>query len=318
MKRTFTVGLLLLLIVGCNSIERKQDFILYERDLIPEGTAYNEATGSIFVGSTYKRKIVEISANGTVTDFIPEQKDSIFSLVGMEVDENRGLLWVNTAHANEVMPLKNPLEGQDWLTTVTSLDLNQKKIVKVYRLPFANSFLNDLTVASNGDVFVTETMNAKLYWINAETDSLELFLETKEYNFLNGITQSKKSNSLFVSSAQGVIKIDPTTRQYSLLKCAGEIDAKVIDGLTYYNGKLIGHQSSKVSVFQLNDSETEIVTVEILDTGSEFDSTTTGEVGQGYYFFIVNSQIKSAINRTDITIKPLDSLKDIIVRRIKI
>jgi hypothetical protein len=191
-------------------------------------------------------------------------------------------------------------------------------LIKKYDLNAAQAFLNDITVVSNGDVFATESVNSGIYWINSETDSLELFLEAKEYDFLNGITYSDKSNSLFVSSTQGVLQIDIPTKKYKLLKTAEGVDAKGIDGLTLYQNKFIGHQSSKVSIFYLNEDESEIEKSEVLNSGDEFDSSTTGEIGNNYYYFIVNSQIRTGIDKANKTIKSPDSLKDIIIRRIKL
>ena len=101
------------------------------------------------------------------------------------------------------------------------------------------------------------------------------------------------------------------------MKTKTGVDASTIDGLTIYKDRLIGHQSTKVVAFYLNEDADEIIKSEILNTGTEFDSSTTGEVAGDYYYFIVNSQIRSAIDKVHKTIKPVDSLKDIIIRRIK-
>lgn len=309
---------LILLLSTCASYETKKDYLITERNLIPEGTAFDTRTGTIYVSSTFKRKIIQIDNEGHITDFIPEKFEDVASVIGMEIDEKRGILWANTAHANEVLPLLYPNPTRDWMTNITSFDIQTKKVIKKYELDVEKGFLNDLTVLSNGDVYATESVNSTIYRINSQTDSLELFLDLKQFDFLNGITYSDKLNSLFVSSVQGILRIDMLTRKYILLKTIDSIDATSIDGLTFFENMLIGHQSTKVSIFYLNDNESEIVKAEILDAGEEFDSSTTGEIGLGYYYFIVNSQIRSGVDKANGTIKPLDSLKDIIIRRIKL
>lgn len=304
--------------LSCAVNRDKKDYVLTERNLIPEGTAFDARTETIYIGSTFKRKIVQINNDGKVEDFIPEKYEDIASVVGIEVDEDRGVLWANTAHANEVMPLTDPDPDKDWMTSIYSFDLKTKKRINKYHLPVEKAFLNDLTVTVHGDVFATESVNGHIYRIRSATDSLELFLNPVGYDFLNGITYSDEYNSLYVSSVQGVLKIDLQNKAYTLLKTMDGIDAAGIDGLSFYENKLIGHQSSKVSVFYLNENGNEIVKYEVLDTGDEFDSSTTGEVGNGYYYFIVNSQIRTGIDRVHHTIKPADSLKDIIIRRIKL
>lgn len=289
-----------------------------ERNLIPEGTAFDTRNGTIYIGSTFKRKIVQITKDGIVSDFISEKFEGIASLVGMEVDEERGILWANIAHAHEVMPLMNPDTTRDWMTEVACFDIQNRQLIKRYTLNAEQAFFNDLTVLPGGDVFATESVHNRIYRIGAQTDSLEMFLEPEGYSFLNGITYAAKTNTLFVSSTQGILKVDLLNKRYELLISADSIDATRIDGLTFWSEGLIGHQSSRVSVFYLNESQTWIDRLELLDSDDEFDSSTTGEVGDGYYYFIVNSQIRSGIDRDKGTIKPQDSLNDIIIRKIKL
>ena len=296
----------------------KKDYVITERNLIPEGTAFDMRTETIYVGSTFKRKIIRIASDGKTEDFIPEKYEGIASVLGIEVDEERGLLWANTTHANEVMPLIDPDPGKDWKTSICSFDLRTSKMIQKFDLQVDKACFNDLTVTPEGDVYITETVNGRIYRVNNATDSLELFLQPTGFEFLNGITYSNDHKALFVSSIQGVLKISLPSKSFTHLKTEAGIDAAGIDGLTYYENKLIGHQSSKVSVFHLDENADEILKSEVLDTGKEFDSSTTGEIGQGYYYFIVNSQIRSGIDRIHHTTKPVDSLQDVIVRKIKL
>lgn len=314
----FLTILFISLLYACGDNQDKKDYVLTERNLIPEGTAFDAGTETIYIGSTFKRKIVQITKDGNIEDFIPEKYEGIASVVGIEVDQSRGLLWANIAHANEVMPLTDPDPDKDWKTSICSFDLTSKKLIHQFDLHVEKAFLNDLTVTANGDVFATESVNGRIYWINPANDSLELFLNLSAFDFLNGITYSGEYNSLFVSSIQGVLKIDIQSKAYTLLKAIDGIDAAGIDGLSFYENKLIGHQSSKVSVFYLNENGNQIIRYDVLDTGDEFDSSTTGEAGNGYYYFIVNSQIRSGIDKEHHTIKPTDSLKNVIIRRIKL
>jgi hypothetical protein len=70
--------------------------------------------------------------------------------------------------------------------------------------------------------------------------------------------------------------------------------------------------------FLLNDKQDSIVHSNLLDTGPDFDSSTTGEIGNDQYYFIVNSQIRSGIDFKKQAIKPLDSLEKIIIRKIQL
>ena len=117
------------------------------------------------------------------------------------------------------------------------------------------------------------------------------------FDFLNGITNSEDNNSLSVSSVRDILKINLQNKEYTVLKTINGIDVTVINGLSFYKNRLIGHESSKASVFCLNENSNEIVKHEVPDTKDEFDSSTTGEVGNGYFYFIVNSQIQALFLR---------------------
>ena len=295
----------------------QKDFILEEKDLIPEGLAFDAISGSIFVSSTYKRKIVRIDSAGRVSDFIKEKQDGIWSTIGMEADTVRRHLWVISSQAKEVLPLIDP-DSLQWRSAIYQYTLETGTLIDSCLLQDRNVFLNDLAVAENGDVYITESRQNNIYYLKAGTDSLELFLSPAPYTFPNGINFSDQPSKLFVSTSEGVLKIDIATRQYELLKTIDSIDAKGIDGLTYYKRSLIGHQSTKVVRFVLNAKQDSITHSILLNAGPEFDSSTTGEEGNDNYYFIVNSQIRSGIDFKKQAVKPLDSLEKIIIRRISL
>lgn len=310
----------LLAISGCKNKKNikeptQKDFILEEKDLIPEGVAFDSISNTVFVSSTYKRKIVRIDSTGKVSDFIKEGQDGIWSTIGMEADAGKRHLWVVSSQAKEVLPLKNP-DSLQWRSAIYQYDIETGLLIKSFLLSAKNVFLNDLTVSGNGDVYITESMQNNIYWLQAGTDSIRLFLSPKPYTFLNGTSFSDQPGKLFVSSTEGVLKVDISNGQYNLLKSPGTINAKGIDGLTFYKNGLIGHQSTKLVLFELNEKQDSITSSSILNSGAEFDSSTTGEQGNDFYYFIVNSQIQSGIDFKKQAVKPLDSLEKIIIRKL--
>jgi DNA-binding beta-propeller fold protein YncE len=125
----------LLALYSCseNSSPAAKDYIITEKDLLPEGVAFDEATQTVYVGSTYKRKIIAIDKDGKITDFIKEAQDDIKSVIGMEVDNKRNCLWAISSEANQVLLLKNP-RGTAWRSSVYQFNLDDGKLVKEYKL----------------------------------------------------------------------------------------------------------------------------------------------------------------------------------------
>ena len=121
-----------------------------------------------------------------------------------------------------------------------------------------------------------------------------------------------------MATNEGILRIDLNSNKIQLLEVAEGINATVIDGLAIHENYLIGHQSSKISKFYLNGDFSEITHMEVFDTGDEFDSSTTGEIGGIFYHYIVNSLIRSGVNQAEKVIIPLDSLEQVIIRKKKI
>jgi hypothetical protein len=109
-------------------------FELAERDLIPEGTAYDTATRTLYLTSFYKRKIVAVSANGTARDFTAAGQDGLGAAVGLEVDPRKRELWVASMHLPDV-PI--PLADSTYMGAgvLHRYDLATGRLVRRYGLP---------------------------------------------------------------------------------------------------------------------------------------------------------------------------------------
>jgi hypothetical protein len=235
----------------------------------------------------------------------------------MEVDNKRNCLWVISSEAKAVLPLKQPGKRQ-WWSSVYQFNLADGKLVKKFFLDKDSVFLNDITVGEDGTVYATESVQNAVYRIMPGEDSLRLFVQLKPYSFINGICFTDTNGILFASSTEGIIAINITTKKFSLLPAPAAINSGDIDGLSFAAGYFIGHQSKILSRFYLSPGRDSIISMDTLSSGKEFDSSTTGEIGNGYYYFIVNSQIQSGVDYTKQQIKPIDSLKSIIIRKIRL
>jgi DNA-binding beta-propeller fold protein YncE len=310
---------LLFMLISCKTVDEPKirDHVLHEKDLVPEGVAFDRATETIYVSSTHKRKIVAIDKNGNIKDFISEAQDDIKSVIGMEVDEKTNSLWAVSCEAADVLPLKDPAKEQ-WRSSVYHFNLSDGKLLGKYPLNKDTVFLNDLTVGDDGTVYITESIRNGLYIIRPGSDSIELFLELKPYHFINGISFTDKPGYLFVASTEGIIKINLASKNYSLLPESGSLKALGIDGLSFQGDYFIAHQSTAVTRFHLSPARDSIVKADTLNTGQEFDGSTTGEVANDNYYFIVNSQVRSAVDFKNKRLKPPDSLSPVIIRKMRL
>lgn len=75
-------------------------FALTEKDLLPENVAFDANTGSFFVGSTRKGKILRVTADGTVSDFVGPRGHGLWMVAGMKADAERRRLWVVSSYGS--------------------------------------------------------------------------------------------------------------------------------------------------------------------------------------------------------------------------
>ncbi len=294
--------------------------IISEKDLIPEGTAYDPTSNRVFISSMYKRKIVTIEPNGNYYDFVKSGEDDLWSTFGMEVDSLRRRLWV-TSTKGKPIPTKPEISGDRWSSKLYCYDLSNGNLDKAYDVnpDIREEYgFNDLVVSRSGDVYITESLNSKLYLLKIGSEYIEEFLKPDGYTFLNGITLTPDNKYAFVSSSEGIIKIDLDTKDFRVLNYTFTINPSPIDGLAFYENSLIGHQSSQLTRFFLNSSLDSIISHEVIDD-KDLDSSTTGEVGEGgWYIYIANSQIRSGVDYANKRIKPMDSLENVVIMRKKL
>ena len=321
MMRVFFFSSLLSLIFSCTGNTKNEgalpqkDFILHEKDLVPEGMAFDNRTGIAYIGSMYKRKIVQLDSSGNVADFISSSQDGIWSVLGMEVDEDRGHLWAVNSQHQQMVPMIDP-DSLQARSALHCYDLNSRKLVKKILCADTGIFLNDLTVAKNGDVYITESLKNRLYLLRNGNNTIERFLQPDSTWFMNGICFSEDEKFLYLGCWNGLMKVDLRSKKYEWVKTENGIDVSGIDGLSWYRNSLIAHQTDKVVRFYFNKDATAIVRADTLSSGTDFDIATTGEIGGNNYYFIVNSQVQSAYDFSNKTIKPMDSLEAVIIRRL--
>lgn len=290
-------------------------FVLEERDLIPEGIAYDPAEKAFYLGSIYKRKIVKITSDGKASDFISSGANEIEQVLGMKVDV-RGLLWAcnNTPEHDTVRKISN----------VHVYDVRTKKMVKRFKLEDDNRHLfNDLYITKAGDVFITDTHAGMLWVVRKDSNTLEEFTRSGSVPFANGITATPDEKFLIVSTGgtQGVVRVDVTTKQISPIP-NDRYMVMGYDGLYQYNNTLIGIQNTffpeSVQKIILNTAGDRAEKIDFLcEREAKFNAPTTGVIVGDQFFFIANSQLLQIIGNNG-KIKDPTGLEETVIMKIKL
>lgn len=261
LKMKYAIPLLVfLLLLACNS-KTPNEYVLDEKDLVPEGIAYSVKKDAFFLSSVTKSKIVKVDRNsGEQTDFIRANEFGYQPGVGIYVDDERNL--IHALGGYYLMP--------DSLSSLFTFDLNTQKLLKRYDLN-GTHFLNDMIQDENGNLYLTDTKGGAVFLLKYGADALEMFYKSPEIEFPNGIAISDDYTKLYVASMKGVRVLDIFTK-----KILNEVDSlgisQGIDGLEFYKNHLYGVQNSvgdngfNFRKLILNAAQDKIVDLEIIDS----------------------------------------------------
>jgi hypothetical protein len=278
-----------------------------EADLIPEGIAWDPGTRSLFLGSLSKHKIVVVSPDGKVRDFVRSDRDGLPLVLGLKVDlapqRKPASLWACTAEGD-------PAEGENTSrrSFLFRFDLETGKTLQKIPSPLGGRHLfNDLAIARNGDVYFTDSEEGSFYRLPAGTESLERLVAAETLAYPNGIALSDDGRLLYVAHAGGVLVWDVAKRRSSPLAGPEGVFLGGIDGLSFWRGALIGVQNGtrphRVALFTLAPSLDRVTGFRVLERGNPlFDIPTTGAVAErsegkkvadAYYYFMANTQLRA-------------------------
>lgn len=282
-----------------------------ERDLIPEGITHDPQTGLFYMGSMYKRKVIQVTPTGKVSDFVATGQDGLGQPIGLHIDSKSRHLWICNIEG------ENKSGGKVW---IHQYDLNSKKLIMKYEWMGENEvhLFNDLTVLSNGDVFITDSDYGAIYRINKDTKKLEQFLHSDQFRYSNGITATPDEKKIIVSAGSGLLSVAIETKEVEQIGSQGYLI--IADGLYRYENSLIAVQNVffPVSIvqFQLNPGFDNIERSKTLIVDHpEFDIPTTGVVVGDWFYFIANSQMRHLEQGV---LKNAETLKDILIMRVKL
>jgi hypothetical protein len=283
-------------------------FRLAEKDLIPEGIAYDPISKCFFVSSIHKNKIVRIDNDQQVKDFIKSGQEGIGQVLGMKA--HLGKLWV----------CSNTGEGNKGKSMIHAFDIASRALSKKCILQSSGEthLFNDLVISKNGDVFISDSDFGAIYIVNNRLKSPELLIKDDRLNYANGITLTP-NDEVIVNTFKGFFKINTITREIKALPFRNYFVIG-IDGLSFYKQSLIGIQNITYPVcinqYNLNASFDSIENANVLVSNHPlFDIPTTGVVVDDWFYFIANSQMS---NLDKDKIINSEKLKEILIMKVKL
>jgi sugar lactone lactonase YvrE len=229
------------------------DRIVMERGgFIPEGIEYDQTNRRFLTGSLTEGSIYEIHNDGSMTAFIED--DDLVSSVGIEVDEGRNRLLVANA---DFGIFSGEAQGQAKLG-VYALDTGERMaMVDLAEVTDGGDdavyFANDVTVADDGTVYVTDTRMNVVYAVDGNY-AASVFYTFENAPGLNGIVHHP-DGYLIVVGGGNLYKI-PTANPSAMTQVQLAEPLEGSDGLVWAaDGRLASVSNRTSSVVALTSAD---------------------------------------------------------------
>jgi sugar lactone lactonase YvrE len=261
----------------------KVAFLTPEKDLIPEGLAYDPLRKVFYLSSLHKRKIVKISMAGEVSDFVPAGRDNLMPVLGIRFDPSDGTIWAaswsETSNTSELLHFEG--SGQ---------------LLGRYAPNGTPHGFNDLAITHNGELFVTDTVGNQVYRFDRAAHAFVSLSVFRSLSEPNGIALDAANRLLFVADDFGVIRVELSGGASREVDRGPGNTLAGIDGLYWHSGRLIAVQngigSPRIVSFRLSDDGAKVKKVTVLENRTHLTMLpTTGAINGGKFYFIANSQI---------------------------
>lgn len=263
-------------------------------DTRPENIAFDTKRNAFLLGNTSKFQILRCSLLGECRTFATADSRDGGYVLGLKVDETADTVWV-TQNTNRGANLR-------------CYGLADGKLRRTASIRGKHVF-NDLTIASSGIVYVTDTAEGSIYRLGKGSNMLRRIAARHTFTGANGLTMSPDEKFLYVSAWEdGVAAINLRTEAVSPLIHPSNVCLAFIDGL-YATGRSLvavqnGPMSPRIVEFVLDESGAQITSVRLLERRNpDFDGITTGVLASGYFYYVANPQTDKAHG------KPLRALR---------
>ena len=247
-------------------------FELEDRELIPEGLAYDAPSRSFFMGSIAKGKIVRLWPDGAVSEFASR----LDPILGIAVDAPRRKLYAVSTSALTA-------QGRKQLrNAVLVYDVDSRNFLRRVEVPGATQ-LNDVAIARGGRVFASDSGSGAIYEIPAE-GAARMLVPANQVRGSNGLAVSADAKRLYVAHSTGLAVVDIDGGAVKRVANKTRENVAAIDGLYEWQGQLIGVQNltnpGRVVLITLSSDGASITRVQTLLSHHHngLDEPTTGAI----------------------------------------
>ena len=195
--------------------------VLENESLRTEGITWDPVGRQLYFGSL-NGEIWRADLNGKLERFAGPGS-GLREVLGLKVDAERRLLWAATGVFPDLIPTGEPKKDVG-TTALHAYDLGTAKRVRNCGLderPTMHGF-NDMALASNGDVYVSDSTVNSIYKLSAGGCKLDRVLQDPAMSFPNGIALTPDGSRLYVAHVEGISVDRCAHRQAHAAACSEE------------------------------------------------------------------------------------------------
>ena len=251
-----------------------------------ESVAYDPISRRLFAG-TDDGRILQITPQGVVTEF--SKADGLRQLLGVQVDVRRRLLWVVNGRYPDAQAKAHPTSDLG-VSELRAFRLDDAAPAGTYVLderPTLHGF-NDLALAENGDVYVTDSPVDSVYRLR--DGKFTVFASGSDMSEPNGIALAPDQRRLFVATIEGLVLVDLMTGGHIHVDTPSNAAVNSIDGMMWWRGSLVGIQTSpflaRIIKIDLDQEGTRIVGVSRLNARAPAEYSQTGITANERVFYV--------------------------------
>jgi len=269
--------------------QAREAFRTREKDLVPEGLAYDPQRNLFYMSSLNRRKIVEIGRDGNVSDFVRSESFGLLPVLGIRLNPGDDTVWADS------------FTDSTGLTELLHFDATGKLLGRFKLEGSAKHGFNDLVVRKNGEVVTTDSLANEVLRFDPATHTFKTLPLDRPLFYPNGIALSDDDHTLFVADSLGVVSVDLVSNQSHDIDPGPRSTLAGIDGLYWHNGDLIGVQNGigtpRIAAFHLSSDGLRVTRTTVLENRSNLCVLpTTGAIRGSDFYFIANSQTDNMNN----------------------
>lgn len=264
---------------------------LGEREFLPEGVAYDPASGDLYVGSVRRGEIVRVHDSAPRGSLVAAGGLGA-PVLGLAVDARRRLLWAATAP----LPQFAGGEPDGAVSTLVAIDLKGEAPPRRIDADEAAARFNDVAVAPDGSVLVSDNGGGGVLRLTAGGEALETLLPDGTFRSPGGLAVSADGSLLWVADwSRGLFAVPLDEPRVERVTGPDDVPLNGIDGLLRDGDDLLAIQNGvrphRVVRLRLAEGGRRVRSAEILSMNHpDHAEPTLGAVVGSRLVYVANSQ----------------------------